>query len=75
MATGRPQKGMTRRNHHDSLSQSGNPSYGNVASAPPRTTYSGVPSPKSSTPKASAPRSLTNRNSGTSNNRAPFKSF
>ncbi len=73
MATGRPQKGMnSNRNHHDSLSQSGNQRFGGSPGNLPKTTFSGFPTPKSSTPKADAPRSLTNR---TSNSKAPFKSF
>ena len=77
MATGRPQKGLnSNKNHHDSFGQSGQKQFGGAPGVLPKTTFSGFPTPQSSTPKANAPRSLTNRSdSGTSNNSAPFKSF
>ena len=77
MATGRPQKGLnSNRNHHDSFGQSGQQRFGGSPGSLPKVTFSGFPTPKSSTPKVVAPRSLTNRSdSGTLNNRAPFKSF
>ena len=77
MATGRPQKGLnSNRNHHDSLSQSGSQRFGGSPGSLPKTTFSGFPVPEPSTSKAGAPSSLTNRSdSGTSNSKAPFKSF
>ena len=62
MATGRPQKGLnSNRNHHDSFGQSGQQRFGGSPSTLPKTTISSVLNPKSSTPKADAPKSLTNR--------------
>ena len=76
MATGRPQKGLnSNRNHHDSLSQSGSQRFGGSSNSQPKTTFSGFPTPKSSTPKADAPKSLINNYSGVSNSEAPFKAF
>ena len=77
MATGRPQKGLnSNRNHHDSFGQSGQQRFGGSPGSLPKVTFSGLPTSKSSTPKADAPKSLTNRSdSGTLNNKALFKSF
>ena len=72
MATGRPQKGMTRKNHHDSLSQSGQQRYTSGNSTSPRTTYSSAPTPKDTQSKASTPRM---GRGGNTNSKAPYKSF
>ncbi len=72
MATGHPQKGMNRKNHHDSLSQSGQQRYTSGSSTSPRTTYSSAPKPKNTPPRASAPRI---GRGGNTNSKAPYKSF
>lgn len=75
MGSGRPQKGMNSRNHHDSLSQSGSQRYTSGSSTPPRTTYMGAPTPKSGTPKASGSPLSRMGSSSSSGSSAPFKSM
>ena len=74
MATGRPQKGMNRRNHHDSISQSGQKNYGySGQTRQPKYTISDAIMGKKP-PKSSISASLFG-SSNTSNDRKPFKSF
>lgn len=72
MATGRNQKGMNRRNHHDSLSQSGQQSRG--GQKPPRRQPGFIETllfPKASAPKGSKPKMGGN----TSGGKKPYKAF
>ena len=77
MATGRPQKGLnSNRNHHDSFGQSGQQRFSGSPGSLPKVTFSGFPTPKSSTPNVDTPRSLTNLSDSDSlNNKTPFKSL